>query len=373
MTNRYPTSAIINSGLNAVFGTGESVNQGATQLSISNPNLKWEVSNQTDIGFEAGFLKDRLTVEMDWYSRHSYDIIADVPIPDYVGSQNNPFVNTAEVLNSGIELGANWRQSGTFDYNIGINFSTVNNEVLALAKGKNEIFDAFINGEPATHTIIGLPIGALYGYQVEGIFQSAEEIASSAIFGSEKPGDIKFKDIDGNGKLDAEDRVYLGSPIPKITYGFNFGAGYKGLDFNADFFGVHGNKVFNEKETSRFAVYNWEAHVADAWTVDNPSTSEPRVTNGGHNYRPSDRFIQDGSFFRLRTLSLGYSLPVSLLSKIKIESFRIFVSGTNLWTKQSFTGYNPEFPNSSSPFKVGFDNGTYPIAKSIQFGVETKF
>ena len=373
VTNRYPTSAIINSGLNAVFGTGESVNQGATQLSISNPNLKWEVSNQTDIGFEAGFLKDRLTVEMDWYRRHSYDIIADVPIPDYVGSQNNPFVNTAEVLNSGIELGANWRQSGTFDYNIGINFSTVNNEVLALAKGKNEIFDAFINGEPATHTIIGLPIGALYGYQVEGIFQSAEEIASSAIFGSEKPGDIKFKDIDGNGKLDAEDRVYLGSPIPKITYGFNFGAGYKGLDFNADFFGVHGNKVFNEKETSRFAVYNWEAHVADAWTVDNPSTSEPRVTNGGHNYRPSDRFIQDGSFFRLRTLSLGYSLPVSLLSKIKIESFRIFVSGTNLWTKQSFTGYNPEFPNSSSPFKVGFDNGTYPIAKSIQFGVETKF
>ena len=373
LTNRYPTSAIINSGLNAVFGTGESVNQGATQLSISNLKLKWEVSNQTDIGFEAGFLKDQLSVEMDWYRRFSYDIIADVPIPAFVGSSNNPFVNTAEVLNTGIELGVNWRKSGTFDYNIGANFSTVNNEVIALAKGKNEIFDAIINGEPATRTTVGLPIGSFYGYKVAGIFQSAEEIASSPKFGSEKPGDIKFADSNNDGILDAKDRVYLGSPIPKITYGINLGAGYKGIDFNADFLGVHGNLVFNEKETSRFAVYNWEKHVANAWTVDNPSTSEPRVTNGGHNYRPSDRFLQNGSYFRLRTVSLGYTLPASWVSKVKMESFRIFVSGTNLWTNQEFTGYNPEFPNSSSPFKVGFDNGTYPIAKSFQIGLETKF
>lgn len=373
LTNRYPTSAIINSGLNAVFGPSESVNQGATQLSISNPNLKWEVSNQTDIGIDAGFLNERLSLEMDWYRRYSYDIIADVPIPAFVGSQGNPFVNTAEVLNSGIELGLNWRQSGVFDYNIGANFSTVNNEVKALAQGKNEIFDAFINGEPATRTAVGLPIGAFYGYQVAGIFQNAEEIASSPKFGSEKPGDIKYADTNNDGILDAEDRVYLGSPIPKITYAVNFGAGYKGIDFNADFLGVHGNLVFNEKETSRFAVYNWEKRVADAWTADNPSDAEPRVTNGGHNYRPSDRFLQDGSFFRLRTLSLGYTLPTSLVSKVKVESFRIFVSGTNLWTRQTFTGYNPEFPNSGSPFKVGFDNGAYPIAKSFQVGLETKF
>ncbi len=133
------------------------------------------------------------------------------------------------------------------------------------------------------------------------------------------------------------------------------------------------NLVFNEKETSRFAVYNWEKHVANAWTVDNPSTSEPRVTNGGHNYRPSDRFLQNGSYFRLRTVSLGYTFPASWISKVKMESFRIFVSGTNLWTNQEFSGYNPEFPNSKSPFKVGFDDGTYPIAKSFQIGLETKF
>ncbi len=173
--------------------------------------------------------------------------------------------------------------------------------------------------------------------------------------------------------INGNDRVYLGSPIPTLTYALNLGAGYKGFDMTIDFLGVSGNKVYNEKETGRFAVYNWEAHVADAWTPENPSNSEPRVTNGGHNYRVSDRFVQDGSFFRLRTINLGYSFPTSLLGRIKMESFRIFVSGTNLWTRKTFTGYSPEFPNSSSPFKVGFDNGAYPIAKSIQFGLETKF
>lgn len=373
VTNRYPTSAIINSGLNAVFGSGENVNQGATQLSIANPNLKWEVSHQTDLGLEAGFFDDRWSIELDWYRRLSTDVIAAVPIPDLVGSQDNPFVNTASVLNSGLELSSQFQQSGTFSYQIGFNITTVQNEVKALAKGKNEIFDAVINGEPASRTVVGLPIGAYFGYQVDGIFQNVEEISSSPNFGIEKPGDIKFKDVDGNGKLDAKDRTYLGSPIPTMTYGFNIGAGYGGFDMNIDFFGVYGNKVFNEKETGRFAVYNWEKRVANAWTVANPSDTEPRVTNGGHNYRPSDRFIQDGSFLRLRTISLGYTLPMTLLSKLKIESFRFFVSGTNLWTKQSFTGYSPEFPDSRSPFKVGFDNGTYPIAKSIQFGFETKF
>jgi TonB-linked SusC/RagA family outer membrane protein len=373
VSNRYPTSSLINSGQYAVFGYSENLNQGATLLSISNPNLKWEVSRQIDFGLEAGFLNNRLEIEADYYRRHTYDIIAAVPIPDYVGSQNSPFVNTAEVLNSGVDIGLNWRQAGKFSYNIGASISPVTNEVLALATGKNEIFDAFVNGEPASRTVVGLPIGAYYGFQVAGVFQSVEEIASSAIAGGEVPGDLKYADLNEDGKIDGKDRTYLGSPIPTMTYGFNLGAGYQGFDASIDFFGVSGNKVYNEKESLRFAVYNWESHVANAWTVENPSTSEPRVTNGGHNYRVSDRFVQDGSFFRLRSVSLGYSFPKALISKIKMEGFRIFVSGTNLWTRQSFTGYSPEFPNGNSPFKVGFDTGEYPIAKSFQFGIETKF
>ncbi len=136
LTNRYPTSAIINGNLGVVLGSGESLNQGSTQLSIANPKLKWEISNQMDVGLEAGFFNNRLDVEFDWYKRNTYDIIAAVPIPDYVGSALNPFVNTAEVLNTGVDLGVNWRQSGTFDYSIGFNVSPVRNEVLALARGR---------------------------------------------------------------------------------------------------------------------------------------------------------------------------------------------------------------------------------------------
>lgn len=369
----YPSAGVVSSGLYGVFGSTESLSQGATLLTLSNPNLHWETSSQADIGIDASFFEGKLTIEADWYRRLTYDIISSVPIPSYVGSQSNPVVNTAEVLNRGFDLSVKYNKAGTFSYSLGANLSPVHNEVTKLAQGKNEIFSAFLQGEPATHTEVGLPIGAFYGYQVEGIFQNAEEIASSATIGGEKPGDIKFKDIDANGVIDEDDRVYLGSPIPTLTYGFSFNCDYKGFDFSADLLGVSGNKVYNSKETFRFAVYNWEQHVADAWTVDNPSTTEPRVTNGGHNYRVSDRFLQDGSFLRLRTLSLGYTLPQSICEKIKIGSLRVYVSGNNLYTRQKYTGYSPEFANSSNPFEVGFDNGSYPIAKSTQFGLDLKF
>lgn len=369
----YPSAGVVSSGLYGVFGSTESLSQGATLLTLSNPNLHWETSSQVDIGIDASFFEGKLTVEADWYRRLTYDIISSVPIPSYVGSQSNPVVNTAEVLNRGFDFSVKYNKAGTFSYNIGANLSPVHNEVTKLAQGKNEIFAAFLQGEPASHTEVGLPIGAFYGYQVDGIFQNAEEIAASATIGGEKPGDIKFKDIDGNKVIDEDDRVYLGSPIPTLTYGFSFNCDYKGFDFSADLLGVSGNKVYNAKETFRFAVYNWEQHVANAWTVDNPSTTEPRVTNGGHNYRVSDRFLQDGSFLRLRTLSLGYTLPAGICQKIKIGSMRVYVSGNNLYTRQKYTGYSPEFANSSNPFEVGFDNGSYPIAKSTQFGLDLKF
>jgi TonB-linked SusC/RagA family outer membrane protein len=371
LSDRYPTAAIIFSGQNAVFGTGENLNQGSTQLSLNNPNLKWEVSRQIDFGLEAGFLGDRLGVEIDWYRRHTEDIIAAIPVPDFLGSQNNPLVNTAAVLNRGWDIAINWRQAGDFSYNFGVNLSPVHNEVVALAPGKSEIFDAFINGEPASRTVVGQPIGGFFGYKSAGVILTADD--PSPRLGNEGVGDLKYQDVNNDGKLNGLDRTYLGSPIPTLTYGANASANYKNIDFAIDFLGVHGNKVYNEKEAYRFAVYNWEKHVADAWTQENPSTSEPRVTNGGHNYIVSDRFIQDGSFFRLRSISLGYTAPTQWTQKIKIQSLRIFALANNIYTAQAFTGYNPEFPNASSPFRVGFDGGSYPITRSIQGGIEFKF
>ena len=372
ISNRYPTSSLVNSGLYAVFGGGENINQGATVLSLSNQELRWESSKQSDIGVEAGFFDGKLTTEIDWYSRNTYDIIADVPIPSYVGSQGNPFVNTASVLNSGWDISLNWRDAKEFTYSFGGNISPVKNEVLALAKGKTEILSSFVNNEPATRTEVGLPIGAYYGFVTNGIFQSEEEIANSPKLGGEKPGDIRYADTNNDGVLDGDDRVYLGSPIPTLTYGFNASIEYKGIDLVADVFGVSGNLVFNQKATARFAVYNWEANIADAWTPTNPRNSEPRVTNGGHNYRVSNRYLEDGSFFRLRNVSLGYTIPQNIMKKIGVGFLRVYVSGTNLWTSQKYSGYSPEFPNSGNSFNVGFDNGSYPIARSFQLGLSAK-
>lgn len=369
----YPSTGTVVGGLYAVFGPDEALNYGATLLSLANSKLKWETSRQTDVGIEVGLLDNRLEIEVDWYDRLTYDIIAAVPIPDYVGSQEDPVVNTARVRNRGWDITAGWRQRGTFSWNLGATLSPVKNEVVKLAEGKNEIFAAFLQGEPATHTVVGLPIGAFYGYKVAGVFQNEEELNTLPRIGGEKVGDLRFEDLDGNGVIDGDDRTYLGSPIPKLTYGFSAGASYRGFDLAIDFVGQWGNKVYNAKETFRFAVYNWEQHFYDRWRPDKPSNTEPRITNGGHNYRVSDRFLYDGSFFRLRNVLLGYSLPSNWLERTGIQHFRVYVSGTNLWTKQAYTGYSPELPNASNPFEVGLDFGGYPIAKSWQFGLDVDF
>ncbi len=369
----YPSTGTVTSGLYGIFGPDEALNIGATLTSLSNPDLKWETSRQTDIGVEMGFFNNRLEIEADWYERFTYDIIAAVPIPAYVGSQQDPVVNTAEVRNRGFDITVNWRNSGKFTYNFGATLSPITNEVVKLAEGKSEIFSAFLQGEPATHTVVGLPIGAFYGYRVAGVFQNAEELANLPKMGVERVGDLRYADLNGDKKIDDKDREYLGSPIPTLTYSFTAGMEWSGLDFAIDFIGAQGNKVFNSKETFRFGVYNWEQHYFDRWTADKPSLYEPRITNGGHNYRVSDRFLHDGSFFRLRNVVLGYSFPQTWLSKTGIGKFRVYLSGANIWTRQFYSGYSPEFPNSGNPFEVGLDSGGYPIAKSWQGGLEITF
>ena len=372
-SSAYPSTGAVTSGLYGIFGTDESLNQGATLISLSNSNLQWETSRQTDIGFEMGLFDSQFELEVDWYDRLTYDIIASVPIPDYVGSQDDPVVNTARVNNRGWDISANWRQGGKLAYNIGVILSPVKNKVVKLAEGRNEIFAAFLQGEPATHTIVGLPIGAFYGYKVAGVFQSQEELDAFPKLGGEVIGDIRYQDTNGDNILNSDDRVYLGSAIPTLTYSMTAGLDWSGFDFSADVLGASGHQVFNAKETFRFSVYNWEKHVVDRWTVDRPSLTEPRITNGGHNYRVSDRFLEEGSFIRLRSITLGYTIPSSLLAKANVSRLRVYVTGTNVWTSQEYSGYSPEFPNGSNAYEVGFDFGGYPISKSWIGGIEIQF
>ncbi|MBK8555555.1 MAG: TonB-dependent receptor [Lewinellaceae bacterium] len=370
----YPSLGVITSRLYYVFGPDEALNQGATLISIGNPDLVWETARQTDIGMEMGFFNNRLSAEIDWYNRYTYDIIAPVPIPDYVGSNEDPIVNTAQVRNRGWDITLNWRQAGRFAWNLGAILSPVSNEVVALNDQKSEILAAFLQGEPATRTVVGEPIGSFYGYKVIGVFDSADEAAGAPRIGNETAGDLQFADLNNDGKIDALDRTNLGSPIPTLTYGFNAGFEVAGFDFAADLLGVTGNKVYNAKKSFRFSVYNWEkSSYTDRWTPTNTAGSVPRITNGGTNYRVSDYFIEDGSFIRLRSMVLGYTLPTALMQRAKINKLRFYVSGNNLWTSQQYSGYSPEFGNDGTPYEVGFDNGGYPIAKSWQFGLEMTF
>ena len=357
----------------AIFGNPETLNEGATLVDYSNPDLKWETAGQTDIGLEFGVLNGRLTGEIDWYNRLTYDIIAAVPIPDYVGSGADPLVNTAEVRNTGWDITLNWRQAGRFSWNVGALFSPVKNEIVKLNDLRAEIFGAFQQGEPATHSVEGIPIGSFYGYQVAGIFQTAEEVATLPRLGNEGVGDLRYADLNNDGKITGDDRTNLGSPIPTLTYGLSAGFNFAGLDFAADLLGVSGNKVYNAKKAFRFSVYNWEKSYADHWTPTNPSNEIPRITNGGHNYRVSDFFLEDGAFLRLRSVVLGYTLPQRWMQRAKINKLRIYASGFNLWTSQKYSGYSPEFSNSDNPFEVGLDNIGYPVAKSYQAGLEVTF
>lgn len=385
-TQLYPSLGAIQGGLYSIFGPDEALNQGATLIRLSNANVRWESARQTDVGVEFGLFKGRLTGEIDWYNRTTFDILAELPIPTYVGSDGNPVVNSAKVRNRGWDFTLGWRETiGKVGYSINGILSTVDNEVLALSRGREEILAASTpQNDFATRTVVGSDIGSFYGYQVAGVFQNAEELATLPTLGGEQVGDFRFADLNGrdadgnltgvpDGKITADDRTYLGSPIPKLNYGFSFGLDAFGFDLAADFFGLTGNKVLNAKALARYGTFNWEKFFYDGrWTGEGTSNTKPRITDGGHNYRMSDYWLQDGSFLRLRTLALGYTLPRDWTTKIGVNRARFYVSGTNLWTKQEYTGYSPEFAGDNV-YSVSIDNGAYPMAKTVLFGFDVSF
>lgn len=384
---QYSKSPPVTSKLDAIFGTSEKFFPGATITQLANPNLHWEETKQTDIGFEVGFLNNRLTTEIDWYKRTTYDILAALPIPGFIGASDPPIVNSASVFNRGFDINLGWRDriQRTFGYNFSVIVSTIHNEVISLGEGKAEIFSGGVGegGKLGTRTVVGLPIGAYYGYKVDGVFQNTEELNKYPKRVGEMPnkdvfaGDLRFADTNNDGVITDKDRTYLGSPIPTLTYTFNIGGDYKGLDFSVQISGVQGNKVMNAKRLARFSTGNFEKTYLSGWTAEGTSNFEPRVTIGGRNYEVSERFIEDGSFLSVRNAQIGYTLPPPISNKIKMSNFRIYVSATNLKTWSKYTGYTPEIINlinsGGDSFSAGIDRGVYPLAKTVTVGVNVNF
>jgi hypothetical protein len=265
---------------------------------------------------------------------------------------------------------------GQVKYNISINGTTIHNEVLKIGGSSgvdSALFGGYLaNGLAVTRSKVGLPIGAFYGYKTDGIFQNQAELDAYPHDAQAGVGDLRFVDVNGDGKIDGNDRAYIGSPIPSFIFGCNFGIEYKGLDFSFNIQGQTGNKIFNAKNFIRPDKYNFESTVLNRWTGPGTSTTEPRASFGGYNYNQSDYFIQDGSFIRLRNIILGYTLPAAWSKKITMQTIRVYVKADNLYTLTKYTGYTPEI-GGLNPISNGIDTGIYPITAVFSFGVNLNF
>ena len=369
----------VDQSLLAVFGVNEAAASAATFGLSGNPNLKWETTKQFDAGLEIGLLGNRLTGEFDYYHRLTEDILLALTIPGIQGNGNGQkkFFNAASVLNSGFEYNVTWHsQIGNFSYSIGALGSTIHNEDLAIggSSGSDSVLigGSLADGTRVTQSRVGLPIGAFYGYKTNGIFQTQQELDAYPHMANAGVGDLRFVDVNKDDILNDKDRTYIGSPIPTFIFGLNLTAGYKGFDFSLDFQGQTGNKIFNAKEMVRPNPYNFESHVFNRWTGPNTSNTEPRPSFGGYNYLPSDRFIQNGSYFRFRTFILGYTLPDKLLKKLSVDKLRVYLKGTDFYTLTRFTGYSPDIA-SSDVISNQIDQGTYPTTRQYSIGLNISF
>lgn len=359
-------------------------NSGYAQSALGNSELKWETSYQYNAGVDVELWTNALAVSLDYFYKVTEDMLVKAPNPPSTGYADAAWINSGSVLNTGVELEAVYRQvKKDWSYSIGGNLTFLHNEVLALdaplAGGRVE------SGVYATRTIVGQPIGAFYLLEMEGIFQNEIDILTSAFQGNDiEPGDVKFKDQDGNGIIDNEDRVYMGSAIPKLMGGANFSATWKDFDLSLFLQGAWGNKIYVQVNQDIEGFYRGftvtQRYFDERWTGDGTSDTQPRAswTAKSNNARPSSRFLEDGSYLRLKNLQFGYTLPERILKITTLSQVRLYASATNLLTLTRYPGLDPEMTvsdNSTSEGDraAGIDWGTYPSAMTIMFGIDITF
>ena len=335
-------------------------------IRYGNPDLKWETTTQTNFGLDLGILKNKLSFTADYFSKTTDDILLTVGLPAVsVGVIQRTFVNAGEVTNKGFEFGVNFQNNDNeFTYGINANVATLTNRVNKLQEFVKNLTDDFTR----TKTEVGQPISSFYGYQFDGIYQNTAEVNTHLFSNSNatQPGDIKFKDLNGDGQINADDRTFIGNPIPKVTYGINFNAGYNNFDFSFLLQGVEGVDRYNDlKQILNYdsRPFNSTTAVLDSWNGEGTSNTIPRLTfnnNGGGNV--SSVFVEDASYLRLKNIELGYTFGKSIIG---LQDLRLYLSGQNLFTITDYTGLDPESTSL-------IDKGTYPQSKSFIFGVRVK-
>ena len=344
----YQIYSDITPNLDAVFGQGQTLQQGATVVDLTTSDLRWEEITQADVGFEVGALNNRLTLEADYYNR----LTSEMAIRVTRDRGDEIFENAASARNRGFEFSTRWNDKiDGFSYGVSANLTTVDNEVTSLGNGGIPIIGGGLgNGQNAGLTDVGRPIGAFYGYRTVGVFQTSDQVAAG-VQPTAAPGDLIFQDINNDGRIDANDRVLLGSPIPRLFWGFNTNFAYRGVDLSVDLQGTHGNQIYNGKRAVRFGNENYEADFLNRWTAPNTSNTFPRSTSGtAGNYQVSSFFIESGSFVRIRNVQLGYRLPKKVLDKVKLKTARVYVNALNPLTFTNYSGFSPEVgSNTATP------------------------
>lgn len=372
----------IGSGRNYTLGTQGNVVAGFSPNAPSNPDLKWEETTQTNIGFDATLFND-FTLSFDVFNKQTNGILKSFPIPGYVGAEGNPTANVGDMSNTGFDVAFGYRKKlGDFEFSVNGNFSMIKNEVNYLAPGI-EYEDGPTIQSTAFNTIIrtqpGQPVNSFYGFRTDGIFQNQAEIDAyvdangNQIQPDAVPGDFRWKDLDGDGNIDGDDRDFIGNPLPDITYGITINLKYKDFDLLAFGQGVAGNQIYQGLRRLDMPNSNWQSNALNRWTGEGTSNSYPRLTSDdskNQNFtKPSDFYLQDGDYFRIKTIQLGYSLPTKIIEKIGLQRTRIYVTGENLFTFTKYTGYDPEIGGGV----MGIDRGYYPQAKTYMFGVNLQF
>jgi len=375
--NAYPWAATIGNGFGYTLG-GEFIN-GATYNQAPNPNLKWETSEQTDIGLDLQLFNNRIDFTVDYYTKKTIDQLLYVPVPALLGINGGVApVNGGTVRNKGWEFAINYNGSTSgVNYRAGFNISINDNEVI---KGATQNGASYSTYGVATRYEKGFPIGYFWGYQSAGIFQNQAEVDAHS--GSEgliqpnaKPGDVRFVDRNGDGKITDADRTMIGNPTPKAMYGFNLSAEWRGFDISLFIQGAYGHDIFNGIKRHDLQTTNLPAYFLERWTGEGSTNSMPRYSwddpNGNYT-RISDVYVEKGSYARIRNLQIGYNIPAAAAKYVGLSKARVYVSGDNLHTWTNYRGFDPEI-GASSALNIGIDRGVYPQARTFRAGVNLTF
>ncbi len=362
---RYPFYPALSNANSGVFGNN--VIPALEPEYLPDPNLHWETVRSWEAGVELSTLNNRMFFEGVYYDKRTKDILTTVP---GIAGTRPGLGNLGEVANNGFELSATWNDNinNDWSYSISGNLTTINNKVISLVNEGYRIV------QDPSRTEAGYPIGYFFGYVSDGIYQTDEEIRISPAntIHDVRPGDIKFRDVNGDGVINEDDRTFIGNPTPDFTYGGTLSIRYKGFDLSSDLMGVFGNEIFRNFSRGTFAQFNYPSYRTERWNGVGTSNWEPILHTGRpNNYMISSYFIEDGSFFRIRNLQLGYNFSAELLNPLYIKSLRIYVNAQNPVTFRRNSGYSPEFGGSATSF--GVDNGSYPIPAIYTAGINVNF